>query len=254
MARLQAFCCKDKVRMMTLKPLIAANWKMYGDMSWCDKPYAFDDLYPARERGHLDILICPPAVLLFPMMEKLGGTDIWLGAQTCHSEVSGAHTGELSADMLASVGADFVILGHSERRASGETDSDVHKRVERAVSADLTPIICVGESLAQRKAGNAETVVQKQLKGSVPEGLTDYVIAYEPIWAIGTGMTATSNDIKDMHAFIRADIGSNVRILYGGSVKPTNAKEILATANVNGALIGGAGLEMESLAAIAKLA
>lgn len=239
---------------MTLKPLIAANWKMHGDMSWCDKPQDFNDLYHASERQHLDILICPPAVLLFPMMEKLGGADIWLGAQTCHGAESGAHTGEMSADMLASAGADFVILGHSERRAAGETDEDVRKRVERAVAADLTPIICVGESLEQRQAGQAEGIVGKQLEGSLPEGLTDYVIAYEPVWAIGTGMTATPNDIKEMHAFIRAKIGADTRILYGGSVKPANAKEILATENVNGALIGGAGLEMESLAAIAKLA
>jgi triosephosphate isomerase len=239
---------------MSLKPLIAANWKMHGDMSWCDKPQDFKDHYPAVEREHLDILICPPAVLLFPMMEKLGGADIWLGAQTCHDAVSGAHTGEMSAEMLASAGADFVILGHSERRAGGESDADVCKRVERAVAAELTPIICVGESLEQRKAGQAEDVVGEQLKASIPESLEDYVIAYEPIWAIGTGMTATPNDIKEMHAFIRAQVGPNVRILYGGSVKPANAKDILSTENVNGALIGGAGLEMESLAAIAKLA
>ncbi len=239
---------------MSLKPLIAANWKMHGDMSWCDKPQDFNYLFRASDREHLDILICPPAVLLFPMMEKLGGADIWLGAQTCHDEVSGAHTGEMSADMLASAGADFVILGHSERRASGETDEDVRKRVERAVAADLTPIICVGESLEQRETGEAEAVIEKQLIGSVPKGLSDYVIAYEPVWAIGTGMTAIPNDIKEMHTFIRAKVGSDTRILYGGSVKPANAKEILATENVNGALIGGAGLEMESLAAIAKLA
>lgn len=239
---------------MTLKPLIAANWKMHGDMSWCDKPAEFAELYPAEERDHIDVLICPPAALLYPMMEKCGGTDLWLGAQTCHDQVSGAHTGEMSADMLASAGADFVILGHSERRAAGETSHDVGARVKRAVAAQLTPIICVGESFKERKAGEAQSVVGQQLKESIPKGLTDYVVAYEPIWAIGTGMTATPDDIKEMHAFIRAIIGKKVRILYGGSVKPANAKEILGTPNVNGALIGGASLEMESLASIARLA
>jgi len=216
---------------MSLKPLIAANWKMHGDMSWSDKPAEFADIYPAAERDHIDILICPPAVLLYPILEKCGGADIWLGAQTCHDQLSGAHTGEMSADMLASAGADFVILGHSERRAGGETSEDV-----------------------ARKAGQAEEVVGEQLLASIPKGLTDYVVAYEPIWAIGTGMTATPDDIKDMHAFIRKRVGKKVRILYGGSVKPANAEEILGTANVNGALIGGASLDMESLAAIAKLA
>lgn len=239
---------------MTLKPLIAANWKMHGDMSWCDKPAEFAELYPATERDHIDVLICPPAAFLYPMMEKCGGTDLWLGAQTCHDKVSGAYTGEMSAEMLASAGADYVILGHSERRAAGETSEDVSARVMRAIAAELIPIICVGESLEEREAGKAEAVVAEQLQASIPKRLTDYVVAYEPIWAIGTGMTATPEDIKEMHAFIRGAIGKKVRILYGGSVKPANAKEILGTPNVNGALIGGASLEMESLAKIARLA
>lgn len=239
---------------MSLKPLIAANWKMHGDMSWSDKPAEFADIYPASERDHIDVLICPPAVLLYPILEKCGGADIWLGAQTCHDQVSGAHTGEMSANMLASAGADFVILGHSERRATGETSEDVAARVLRAVAAELKPIICVGESLEERKAGKAQEVVGQQLNASTPKGLSDYVVAYEPIWAIGTGMTATPQDIAEMHAFIRKQVGKKTRILYGGSVKPANAEEILATANVNGALIGGASLDMESLAAIAKLA
>ena len=240
--------------MMTLKPLIAANWKMHGNMSWCDKPEALNAIYPTAERRHLDILICPPAVFLAPLAEKRGGTDIWLGAQTCHDQVKGAHTGEISADMLSDAGAEYVILGHSERRAAGETDADVCARVVAAVNAELIPIICVGESLEQREAGKAEAIVEAQLAGSLPDDLTDYVIAYEPIWAIGTGMTATTEDIKAMHAFIRSRVWPKTRILYGGSVKPANAKEILATENVNGALIGGASLEMESLAAIAKAA
>jgi triosephosphate isomerase len=239
---------------MSLKPLIAANWKMHGDMSWCEKPQDFADLFPASERADVDILICPPAVLLFPMMERCSGTDIWLGAQTCHDKGKGAHTGEMSADMLASAGADFVILGHSERRAMGETSDDVRRRVERAVSAELIPIICVGETLEQREAGEAQNIVAEQLEGSVPEGLEDYVIAYEPVWAIGTGKTATPDDVDVMHQFIRGKVGAKVRILYGGSVKPANAEALLAIKDVNGALIGGAGLEMDSLAAIARFA
>lgn len=239
---------------MTIKPLIAANWKMHGNMSWRNKPAEFNALLPTAERRHLDVLICPPAVFLVPLADKRGGTDIWLGAQTCHDQVSGAHTGEMSADMLSDAGAEYVILGHSERRAAGETDADVRARVEAAVKAELIPMICVGESLEQREAGQAEEVVEKQLAGSLPDDLTDYVIAYEPVWAIGTGKTATPGDIKSMHAFIRSRVWPTTRILYGGSVKPANAQEILATENVNGALIGGAGLEMESLAEIAKAA
>lgn len=236
-----------------LRPLIAANWKMHGDMSWIEKLYQFDEIYPAGERAAIDVLICPPAPFIFPMMEQCGGKDIWLGAQNCHAGEKGAHTGELAAEMLESVGADYVIVGHSERRANGESDADVRAKAQACTRAELIPIICVGESLAQREAGEALSVVAAQITGSVPD-ITDYVIAYEPVWAIGTGKVPTIADIADMHAAIRAQVGPNVRILYGGSVKPANAKDILATANVNGALIGGAGLEMESLAAIARFA
>lgn len=239
---------------MSIKPLIAANWKMHGNMSWCDKPEEFNALYPAAEREHIDVLICPPASLLFPMKQKCEGAGIWLGGQTCHHAVSGAHTGEVSAEMLADVGANYVILGHSERRASGETNEDVHARAIRVIEAGLKPIICVGESLEQRESGTAKTVVEEQLKASLPSQLKSFVIAYEPIWAIGTGMTATPEDIRDMHAFIRTLVGSDTPLLYGGSVKPANAEDILSTDNVNGALIGGAGLDMQSLAMIARLA
>ena len=237
-----------------MRPLIAGNWKMHGDMSWLDKPSAFAALIPAAQREHLDILICPPSLFIAPLAENCAAANIHLGAQNCHDAESGAHTGEVSAQMVKSAGADYVILGHSERRASGETDSDVAAKAIAAAKQGLTPIICVGESLDIRKAGEAEAVVSAQIKASVPEDLTDYVLAYEPIWAIGTGMTATAEDIKAMHAVIRDIVGPNVRILYGGSVKPANAKEILGTENVNGALIGGASLEMESLAAIAQAA
>lgn len=236
-----------------LRPLIAANWKMHGDMSWLEKLAEFDEIFPANARPELDILICPPSPLIFPMMERCGGKDIWLGAQNCHMAEKGAYTGEVSPEMLESVGADYVIIGHSERREMGEANADVRAKAKACTRAELTPIICVGESLAQREAGQALSVVQTQITESVPD-ITDYVIAYEPIWAIGTGKVPTMADISEMHAAIRAQIGPNIRILYGGSVKPGNAEAILATDNVNGALIGGAGLEMESLAAIARFA
>lgn len=237
----------------SLRPLIAANWKMHGDMSWIEKLEEFNEIYPASERADIDVLICPPAAFIFAMMQRCEGKDIWLGAQTCHSEVQGAHTGEISAEMLESVGADFIITGHSERRQSGETDTDVRAKSSACARAGLTPIICVGESLAQREAGQAISVVTSQIENSVPD-IDDYVIAYEPVWAIGTGKVPTLEDIADMHAMIRDMVGVQTRILYGGSVKPANAGEILALAHVNGALIGGAGLEMDSLAAIARLA
>jgi len=237
-----------------MRPLIAGNWKMHGDMSWVEKPAAFNALMPATEREHLDILICPPSLFIATMAASCYEANILLGAQNCHRAESGAHTGEVSAEMVKSAGADFVIVGHSERRAGGETDEDVATKAMAAAKQGVTPIICVGESLDVREAGQAESVVTDQIKASVPQDITDYVLAYEPIWAIGTGMTATADDIKAMHAVIRGLVGTKVRILYGGSVKPANAKEILGTENVNGALIGGASLEMESLAAIARAA
>lgn len=237
-----------------MRPLIAANWKMHGDMDWIRKPAEFAEIIPANKRQNIDVLICPPLPFIAPMVESCAEAGVLLGAQNCHTEDKGAHTGEVSAGMLKSAGADYVIVGHSERRAGGEGDLDVQAKALAASNAGLTPIICVGESLEQREAGRAEAVVHDQIAVSVPEGMSNYVIAYEPIWAIGTGKTATTDDIAEMHAAIRAQVGDNVRLLYGGSVKPVNAKDILGAANVNGALIGGASLEMESLAAIAASA
>lgn len=236
-----------------MRPLIAGNWKMHGGMSWAAKPAEFAKLMPADQRKNIDVLLCPPMPFIAPMVGPCADASIFLGAQNCHAAKSGAHTGEVSAEMIKSAGANFVIVGHSERRAGGETDSDVHAKAVAASTARLTPIICVGESLAQRENGDANKVVAAQISASVPD-INDYVIAYEPIWAIGTGKTATPKDIADMHAVIRGLAGEGVRILYGGSVKPANAKDILSTKNVNGALIGGASLEMESLAAIANAA
>ena len=236
----------------TLRPLIAANWKMHGDLSWVFKPADFNLLYPVSDREHLDVLICPPATLVAPMLDT-DQTGVLIGGQDCHANAKGAHTGNISADMLKDAGAAYVIVGHSERRAEGDTNEDVHAKAKAAAKAGLIPIICVGETEAERDAGKAKAVVEAQIKASVPK-IKEYVIAYEPVWAIGTGKTATPEDVDDMHNAIRAQVGAKVRLLYGGSVKPGNAQELLALKNVNGALIGGAGLEMDSLAEIAKLA
>lgn len=236
-----------------LRSLIAANWKMHGDPDWTSRVLAFDRLYPQSEREHLDILICPPAIFL-PAMENMARqASIFLGAQDCHAEESGAHTGNHSAEMLYAGGASYVILGHSEKRAEGDTNKSVKAKALAAKRAGLIPIICVGETDAQREKGDALKVVKAQIKGSVPT-LAEYVIAYEPVWAIGTGKVATPDDIAEVHDAIREQVGDKIQILYGGSVKPKNAESILKLENVNGALIGGAGLEMESLSQIAKLA
>jgi len=236
-----------------MRPLIAGNWKMHGDMSWVSKPDEFSNLIQARIRQNIDVLICPPMPFIAPLVRACANADIYVGGQNCHTKETGAHTGEVSAVMLKSAGANFVIVGHSERRANGEQNLDVKAKALAASKAGLTPIICVGETLAQREAGQAMKVVSAQIKNSVPD-IKDYVIAYEPVWAIGTGKTATVTDIADMHSGIRKIIGGQNRILYGGSVKPANAAEILSIDNVNGALIGGASLNMESFAAIAKAA
>lgn len=236
----------------TLRTLIAANWKMHGDLSWVFKPADFNALFPAEDRKHLDVLICPPTILLSAMLDP-EQTHVLLGGQDCHANASGAHTGNVSAEMLKDAGAKYVIVGHSECRADGDTDADVNAKAKAAVRAGLIPIICVGETEAERDAGKALKIVAAQIKASVPK-ISNYVIAYEPVWAIGTGKTATPNDVDEMHTAIREQVGAKIQLLYGGSVKPANAEELLALKNVNGALIGGAGLEMESLAEVARLA
>lgn len=236
----------------TLRTLIAANWKMHGDLSWVFKPADFNAFFPEANRKHLDVLICPPAILLSSMLDP-EQTKVHIGGQDCHANKAGAHTGNISAEMLKDAGASYVIVGHSERRAEGDTNADVKAKAKAAARAGLVPIICVGETEAERDAGKAKRVVKAQIKASVPK-LKDYVIAYEPVWAIGTGKTATPDDVDEMHNAIREQVGPKTRLLYGGSVKPANAEELLALKNVNGALIGGAGLKMESLAEIAKLA
>ncbi|MGB0908229.1 MAG: triose-phosphate isomerase [Maricaulaceae bacterium] len=238
-----------------MRSLIAANWKMNGSVGWIDKPERFDQILPQAGRESIDVLICPPATLLPLMLSSAQMANIHLGAQNCHAAPSGAHTGDISAAMAKEVGASYVIVGHSERRALGETNANVRAKAVAAQENGLVPIICVGESLSQREAGQQNKVAAQQLAESLPsDSDAPLVIAYEPIWAIGTGMTATPDDIAQMHAHIRDIVGDGVQILYGGSVKPANAAAILGTPNVNGALIGGASLEMESLAEIAKAA
>ncbi|ODT50038.1 MAG: triose-phosphate isomerase [Devosia sp. 63-57] len=198
------------------------------------------------------VVVCPPATLLAAVAAQGASSGILAGGQDCHTDASGAHTGDISAPMLADAGAQFVIVGHSERRADhGESDVDVRTKAEAAIGAGLKPIICVGESEAQRDAGEAESVVVQQLANSIPDAAAQHevIVAYEPIWAIGTGRTPSLDDIRQMHAVIRDSLvqrfggaGETIRILYGGSLKPVNAREILAVDHVNGGLVGGASL------------
>ena len=209
-----------------------------------------------------EVLICPPATLLRALIEVTHGSPVKLGGQTCHTAASGAHTGDISAEMLKDAGASYVIVGHSERRTDHKEPSELVAAQARAGwRAGLSAIICVGESDAQRSAGQTEAVLAEQIAGSVPRDCTaaNAAIAYEPIWAIGTGKTASLADIEAAHAFIRARMeallgpaGRDVRILYGGSVKPSNAKEILSTTGVDGVLVGGASLKAADFLAIVE--
>ncbi len=242
----------------TRRTLIAGNWKMNGLRADAEGLVrAFAERLAAGGKARCEVLVCPPATLLFTLAEALAGAGIGLGAQDCHSGASGAHTGDLSAPMLADAGCAYVIVGHSERRADhGEGDELVRAKAEATAAAGLLPIICIGETLDQRDAGRAVEVVERQLDGSLPEGAASdtVVIAYEPVWAIGTGRTPTIADIAEVHASIRARLGDrgagDARILYGGSVKPDNAKEILALDDVDGALVGGASLNADDFWAI----
>ena len=239
--------------MTTISPLIAGNWKMNGVSQSLDELTELAHLLTTGEAPRAVVVICPPATLVAAVAAQGASSGIMAGGQDCHHEASGAHTGDISAYMLADAGAQFVIVGHSERRADHrETDEQVRSKAEAAIGAGLKPIICVGETEAQRDAGEAESIVAAQLAASIPDaaGQHDVIIAYEPIWAIGTGRTPSNDDIAQMHASIRARLidrfgaekGETLRILYGGSLKPQNAREILAIENVNGGLVGGASL------------
>ncbi len=240
--------------------LIAGNWKMNGLVD--DGRTLAQAVAAGASEAGCELLVCPPAGLLSTVAAALSGSAVALGGQDCHPEVSGAHTGDISAEMLSDIGCGFVIVGHSERRADhGESDDLVRAKAEAAHRAGLTAVICVGETEAERDAGQADAVVGKQVLGSVPENATaaNTVIAYEPVWAIGTGRTPTPEDVQAIHSHMRnvvserhgGEFGANVRLLYGGSVKPGNATELMGLEDVDGALVGGASLVAEDFLAIA---
>ncbi|WP_368346206.1 triose-phosphate isomerase [Pelagovum sp. HNIBRBA483] len=232
------------------RKLAAGNWKMNGLAASLGEVH---DLVAAHPEPAVDILLCPPATLVASMVAAKGAHALAVGGQDCHTAPSGAHTGDISADQLRDAGAGAVILGHSERRADhGETDALVHTKAQAAFAAGLTAFICIGETLDERETGTTLDVVGTQLAGSAPETSTgaNTVIAYEPVWAIGTGKIPTLEQIAEVHGFIRSELvarfgdeGKKMRILYGGSVKPSNAAEIFAVADVDGALVGGASLK-----------
>lgn len=233
------------------RKLAAGNWKMNGTGASLAELAA---LAESHARPAADILICPPATLLSRAADTAQGSTVAIGGQDCHANTSGAHTGDLSAAMLKDAGASAVILGHSERRADhGETDAQVRAKAEAAIGEGLVAVICIGETLAEREAGDTLKVAGTQLAGSVPASATgeNTVIAYEPVWAIGTGKVPTLEQIAEVHDFLRAELttrfgaetADSIRLLYGGSVKPSNAAEIFAVSNVDGALVGGASLK-----------
>ncbi|MDZ7627205.1 MAG: triose-phosphate isomerase [Parvularculaceae bacterium] len=238
-----------------MKPLLAGNWKMNGVSSSVLEVQKLIDQFSGAVPSTLEIVICPPATLVGLFATEFSDEGIGIGAQDCHPQPSGAFTGDISAEMLADAGAAYVIVGHSERRAGhGEDSALIRTKAEAALRAGLTPIVCVGETEAERRAGREKDIVGVQLAESLPAGEGPVVIAYEPVWAIGTGLTPTVDEITEMHAFIRHEAGEGVRILYGGSVKPSNAKEILALPHVDGALVGGASLKADDFAAIIRAA
>ena len=241
-------------------PIVAGNWKMNGLSASLAQIEAMAQGYDAPLKSSVELLICPPATLVGAAIATAAGR-LSIGGQDCHQKASGAHTGDVSASMLADLGATFVIVGHSERRTDhAESSALVKAKAEAALAAGLIAILCVGETDAERKAGRTLDVVGAQIAGSLPAGATaaNLVLAYEPVWAIGTGLTPTAADVADVHAFIRAELaralgadGAGVRILYGGSVKPSNAAELMGVTNVDGALVGGASLTAKDFLGIA---
>lgn len=247
---------------MSRRMLAAGNWKMNGLNAQLPELLSVIEANPSPTA---EILICPPATLIAAMAELARDFPLSIGAQDCHAESGGAHTGDLSAEMLRDAGAAYVIVGHSERRANhGEVDQTVRAKTEAAWRAGLKAIVCVGETEAERDAGSALDIVAAQLSASIPDGATEdrLVVAYEPVWAIGTGRTASTADIDQMHDAMRVQLcsrlgteaGSRIRLLYGGSVKPSNAAEIFAIGNVDGGLVGGASLKASDFNAIISAA
>ncbi len=245
-----------------MKPLIAGNWKMNGTSASVAEFQKMIEGFKAGLGDTVDLLVCPPATLLARFAEVAGDSGVMVGGQDCHFAVSGAHTGNISAEMIADVGGRAAIAGHSERRADHyETDALIAMKAAAAQRAGLIAIICVGETEAERRAGQADAVVAGQVIGSIPTVCDParLVIAYEPVWAIGTGLTPTIDDVKAIHAHIASllverfgDAGKEIRILYGGSVKPDNAASLLSVPHVNGALVGGASLKAADFLAIAS--
>lgn len=250
-----------------IRPLVAGNWKMNGQKAALSEALAVKEALGGPLAGlAADVMIAPPATLLMALAEaatKAGGAGVLqLAGQDCHSKPSGAHTGDVSAEMLKEAGAVAVIVGHSERRADhDESNADVRAKAAAAHRAGLSAIVCLGETRGEREAGLALAVVARQLKASLPDGATasNTIVAYEPVWAIGTGLTPTVQDVAEVHTAIRHDLaarfgneGANMRILYGGSVKPDNAKALMAASNVNGALVGGASLKASDFLAIIR--
>ena len=241
-----------------IRPLVAGNWKMNGLAA---SEGELTKIANGAVGLDADLMICPPATLIAGFTAAARASTVMIGGQDCHAEPSGAHTGDIAAEMLKDAGAQAVIVGHSERRQyHAETDATVRDKALAARRAGLAAIVCVGETRAERDAGHARAVVRAQLEGSLPDGAPDFGIAYEPVWAIGSGLTPTPRDVADMHGFIRqlvlaryGEAAQPVRILYGGSVKPNNAAELLAVDNVDGALVGGASLKAEEFLPIARV-
>jgi triosephosphate isomerase (TIM) len=242
------------------RPLVAGNWKMNGLTADLGEVAAIREAVAAGGAGTADIVVCPPATLISAAAKLCSGSAVAIGGQDCHAESCGAHTGDISAKMLRDAGATYVIVGHSERRLEhGETDALVAAKAVAAHDAGLNVILCVGETEAERAAGHALERVAGQLEKSLPRKprIAQLIVAYEPVWAIGTGVTPTPQDVAEMHGFLRQRLaarlpqGDQVRILYGGSVKPANAAELLHLPAVDGALVGGASLKAEEFLAIA---
>ena len=245
-----------------IRPLVAGNWKMNGTAASLGELRAIGHGFMAGLDAETEALICPPATLITRAVDVLNSTPVKVGGQDCHARESGAHTGDISAEMLKDAGASHVIVGHSERRTDhGETDAVVRAKAEAAWRAGIVAIICIGETKAERELGATLDILSRQIAGSVPSTATSHntVIAYEPVWAIGTGLTPTIEDVAEAHAHIRKELGARLgaqaqkmRILYGGSVKPSNAVELLGVANVDGALVGGASLKAADFLGIAE--
>lgn len=245
-----------------IRPLVAGNWKMNGTSASLPEIGAIADGFSGAIGGKADAVLCLPATLLTRAAEILRESPVKIGGEDCHAAISGAHTGCISAEMLKDAGAAFVIVGHSERRTdNGETSRDVHEKTKAAWRAGLVAIICIGETQEERDRGETLGILSRQIRESVPSSAVsaNTVLAYEPVWAIGTGRTPTSGDVAAAHAHIRAELAAllgneagRVRLLYGGSVKASNAAELLAVGNVDGALVGGASLKAADFLAIAE--